>query len=234
MKILQTLIIISLSINLIAQTSMSEYKYLKEGFKIQQESGLDMKDGYVLIQSHIETSKYPKYDRVVDFRYLVKTNNGTVAALQLIVRRTDTNYEEYLCIPAFNSSSDVWRIAKDDFKVAFKEWPVSSLDYAWGMYKMISKQCESLKYSKSEGTKYLMATNGGILNFLKNGTYGKCAKCDYEPDNYISTTNRIMEYKYSDFKNFLEPEDGSRIEFFENGILSRDWKIFKGLIISNH
>lgn len=234
MKYLLTLFLILLSINLIAQTSMSEYKYLKEGFKVQQESGLDMKDGYVLIQSHTETVKYPKYNRIVDFRYLVKTNNGIVAALQLIVKRTDTNYEEYLCIPAFNSSNEVWKIAKDDFKAAFKEWPVSSLDYAWGMYKMISKQCEFITYKKSDGTKYLMATNGGILNFLENGTYGSCPRCDYEPDNYLSSTNRILDNKYTDYKNFIEPEDGSRIEFFENGILSRDWKIFKGLIISNH
>ena len=216
-----------------AQTTMSEYKYVKEGFKIQQESGLDNKDGYVLTQSHIERVNYPNFKRTVDFRYLVRTNNGEIAAIQLVVKRTDTGYEQYICLPAIKSSSDIWNLAKTDFNQAFKDWTKPSLDYTWGFFRMISSQANSIKFEKSQSIKYLYATNGGVHTFMSNGTYGVCGRCDYLPAEIDHKSNRILDKSYKDFKNFIELEEGSRLEFFKEGVLDWDWRIFNGIIIDD-
>ena len=48
-KILLTLATITVSITLQAQTTVEEYNYVSKGYKVQLESGLDMKKGYEMI-----------------------------------------------------------------------------------------------------------------------------------------------------------------------------------------
>jgi len=223
-----------MTIVLVGQTSTTEYKYIKEGFKIQEESGLDMKDGYVFVKSHFENTNRGEYTREVNFRFLVRTNTGEIAGTQMVFKRTDTTYEDFLCIPSKNSDKEIWNLAKSDFRKAAENWSQAARDYSWGMFKMISELASKMVYNKSRSTRYLRTSNGEISNFLKNGTYATCPNCPYVESEYIDSELTNLDNKYQYFKNFLELQDGTRLEFFEQGILSSEWKIYDGLIITQY
>lgn len=234
MKIFSTIFLVFITLVLVGQTSETEYKYIKQGFKVQEDSGLDMKDGYVFVKSHFEYTNRGEYNRVVNFRFLVRTNTGEIAGIQMIFKRTDSKYEEYICIPSKNSDKPIWNLAKSDFKKAAENWSQASRDYSWGMFTMISELASKITFNKSKSTKYLSASNGEISNFLKNGTYETCPKCAYVESEYLDSNLSTYDKKYTHFKNFLELQDGTRLEFFEDGILSNEWKIYDGLIISQY
>lgn len=94
---------ISIHSNVIAQTTIEEYNYVTKGYKVQEESGLDMKKGYLL---EMITNEY-KQERIAELRVLYRlkdTNKKEVAAYMLIYKRSGSNNVEYICVP--HPSSD--------------------------------------------------------------------------------------------------------------------------------
>lgn len=90
-----------------AQTTMDEFNYITKGYKIQLESGLDMKAGY----------EFTKIDEVVIGERSVTLskllNNKTRVAGYLMVYKKSNKDPEYICIPNPNSSYEVIELYKN-------------------------------------------------------------------------------------------------------------------------
>ena len=87
-----------------AQTTMEEYNYVIKGYKVQVESGLDMKKGYELTQ----IDKSSAGERVATLSKLVKvsgTQKKTVA--YMITYNKSSGATEYFCIPQPNSDDEI-------------------------------------------------------------------------------------------------------------------------------
>lgn len=99
-----------------AQTTIDEYNYVIKGYKIQIESGLDMKKGYEISNMGTEATA----ERRVILKKLVRTNTKKTAAYMLEYK-LGNNPAEYICIPSPNSSADIlklyWESLYNDQKV---------------------------------------------------------------------------------------------------------------------
>lgn len=122
-----------------SQTSEEEYNYLKKGYKIQIESGLDMKKGYSIKDFGTWGTDYSSYSRNTTFKGLYRDGETTPCAVLLIVQRTDNDYIDYVCIPHMNSSDAVWKTAFHDWRETAEDWSAGR-GYSWGMIKFISYQ----------------------------------------------------------------------------------------------
>ena len=103
-KIILALSLFCISLNGISQTSLEEYNYITKGYKVQMESGLDMKKGYELEDIKSHTSGV----RTASLKKLVKVNAGkkqTVA--YMVVYQKEQNPKEYYCIPSPKSEKDI-------------------------------------------------------------------------------------------------------------------------------
>jgi hypothetical protein len=99
------LLVITFNSNMLnAQTTVEEYNYVTKGYKVQIESGLDMKKGYEFYAiDHAESGV-----RTADLMILVRLK-GQVreTAAYAIVYTKEGNPPEYLCIPSPFSSEDI-------------------------------------------------------------------------------------------------------------------------------
>lgn len=122
------------------QTTLEEYNYLSKGYKIQLESGLDMKKGYI-IKDISETNEtfVGGFERTVLFKHLYRENESKPCATLMIQKRPDTGYIEYFCIPHKDSSLEIWQKARVDYNRISNNYTESSAFYSWAMIKMISE-----------------------------------------------------------------------------------------------
>lgn len=129
------------STSAIAQTTLEEYNYLTRGYKIQLESGLDMKSGYEIKDagSYAVTYGNGTFSRDVKFMHLYRIGEEIPCATLAIFSRSNTTYEEYYCIPHIDSSSEIWNQAFRDFETLSSAWSVSGTGYSWSLIKMISQ-----------------------------------------------------------------------------------------------
>ena len=80
-------------------TTVEEYNFLTKGYRIQIESGLDMKKGYQLLDlSTTTTGAYKFY-----FKELVRTQTNEVAAVLLIATSDVSGLTYYYAIPRNNN-----------------------------------------------------------------------------------------------------------------------------------
>lgn len=94
----------TVSLTVSSQTSAEEYNYLTKGYKVQIESGLDMKKGYELEDVDAVTAG----PRTVSLKKLNKvTGTQKKTAAYLIIYQKDTNPKEYICVPNPNSEKEV-------------------------------------------------------------------------------------------------------------------------------
>lgn len=133
-------------------TTLEEYNYLTKGYKIQIESGLDMKNGYVLKNFdnkffHNISIYDKKQSRKVDFKLLYRDNEKRPCAALMILTRVETNYKEYLCIPSWNN--ELWKNFEKDF------------------FKTV---CNAEGMSEAESTR-LVATSSYFFNSVKMLSY---------------------------------------------------------------
>ena len=101
---LSTIFLTTKTIN--AQTTIDEFNYISKGYKIQLESGLDMKAGY-------ESTKID--DIVIGERSVTLSKfvyNKTRVVGYLIVYKKSNKDTEYICIPNPNSGYDVIELFK--------------------------------------------------------------------------------------------------------------------------
>ncbi|MBS1652680.1 MAG: hypothetical protein JSU07_11795 [Bacteroidetes bacterium] len=87
-----------------SQTTAEEYNYLTKGYKVQIESGLDMKKGYELD----DVDAVSAGPRTATLKKLVKTTSGQKKiAAYLIIYQKEGNPKEYICVPNPNSDKEV-------------------------------------------------------------------------------------------------------------------------------
>lgn len=111
----------------ILPTSEEEYNYLSKGYKIQLESGLDMKKGYYIedmpiLKNHMRLNIDNVIKDVVRqsaFKLLFREGEKRPCAILLIQTRKDNNVQSYFCIPSY--SSDLWPKFYEDFFKNFKD-----------------------------------------------------------------------------------------------------------------
>jgi len=130
--------LLAITLLLQSQTTKEEYDYIVKGYKIQLENKLDMKSGYKFIDYDTWGIDYGKFKRKVTFKGLVREGEDKPCALLMILERTDRDYEEYLCIPHYDSPEEIWDKSYNDFKNATIDWSQASIGYAWGMVQFIS------------------------------------------------------------------------------------------------
>ena len=87
-----------------AQTTMEEYNYITKGYKVQVESGLDMKAGYELKDVERESSG----DRMAQLRVLYRVKGTTKeTAAYMIQYEKKGQPTEYICIPHPGSDQNI-------------------------------------------------------------------------------------------------------------------------------
>src|SRR5437868_3480957 len=110
-KLIFTISAVLLLGTLSAQTSQTEYNYVTKGYKVQQESGLDMKKGYEIkdVDYIKQAGANGSIEREVWLKALNRiSENGvkTIAAYMVVYHRIGKD-QEYLCIPAPNSAKEI-------------------------------------------------------------------------------------------------------------------------------
>lgn len=103
MKKTLVLIIASLTITIngISQTTLEEYNYITKGYKVQIESGLDMKKGY----EFEDVDKVKIGIRVAELKKLI--NGQKKIAAYMIIYQKENGPKDYICIPSPNSDKEV-------------------------------------------------------------------------------------------------------------------------------
>jgi len=98
------------SINLFAQqTTEEEYNYITKGYKIQIESGLDMKKGYTLKDLGMWALNFNQEgNRQVTFKGLYRDGSLKPCAIMMIYQRPSTSHFDYYCIPSLDAEKDFW------------------------------------------------------------------------------------------------------------------------------
>ena len=88
------ILLISSALHCFSQTTLEEWNYITKGYKIQVESGLDMKKGYQIVFDH----KQNDGSIYCEFWTLLKVNRGIGEKVAIMVI---TNYDggHYYCIP---------------------------------------------------------------------------------------------------------------------------------------
>jgi hypothetical protein len=99
-------------------TTLEEYNYLTKGYKIQIESGLDMKKGYTLKDVYFDFKSSVRIGnkeiiRTSNFKLLIRDGQELPCAILLITTRLDNNVKSYHCIPSHGSN--LWENFKSDF-----------------------------------------------------------------------------------------------------------------------
>lgn len=102
-----TLLVIALSICTLinAQTTLEEYNYLTKGYKVQIESGLDMKKGYEL--EDVDSGQTPDQLRTIYVKRLLKINGTQKTTAAYLLIYTKGNNTEYICVPHPKSETDI-------------------------------------------------------------------------------------------------------------------------------
>jgi len=93
------------------QTTQEEYNYITKGYKVQIDSGLDMKKGYSFLDYGSSGLNSGSETRTCEFKGLVRQNQNKPCAIMMIYRRTDIPNGQvyYICIPSANSSDELWK-----------------------------------------------------------------------------------------------------------------------------
>jgi hypothetical protein len=102
------------TINSNAQTTLEEYNYLTKGYKVQMESGLDMKKGYEL--SSVDAENTSQRNAELKLLHRLKNSKKEIAAYLIIYNKIG-NEKEYICVPNPKSNDDVkslyWKMLYD-------------------------------------------------------------------------------------------------------------------------
>jgi len=135
-------LLLFVSFNLFAQpdstavegTTIEEYNYLTKGYKIQIESGLDMKKGYVLknvpgyFSDKMSYTNDNLFKRESNYKLLYKDGSTKPCAILMILtvyHKSKLTGTHYFCIPTYNSN--LWLNFKEDlYKVYMKNYETNT------------------------------------------------------------------------------------------------------------
>jgi hypothetical protein len=123
-------------------TTQEEYNYIKSGLRFQLENGLGIKPGYKIVREGQWGLTYDSgsYKRMVDFFTVYRVEGNVPCGLLMITTRSDTNYEDWFCIPSYGASDALWKTAYTDFLEFTKNWESAPAHaYSWGIIRMLSR-----------------------------------------------------------------------------------------------
>jgi hypothetical protein len=86
------------------QTTLEEYNYVTKGYKVQVESGLDMKKGYEFTSIDTVSTKIATAEMKILYR--LKENKKEIAAYLIIYNRYGRTIE-YICVPDPKSENEI-------------------------------------------------------------------------------------------------------------------------------
>ncbi|MDO9137091.1 MAG: hypothetical protein Q7U21_04665 [Lutibacter sp.] len=144
-KTLFTTLIVSILLSITSsfgQTTQEEYNYITKGFKVQLESGLDMKKGYSFVHMDHSAVTSEKEKRSTDFKALMKVGQTKPSAIMMIYKRTDIANGAiiYVCIPSPDASKEIWQQTMDFISAKFKNNDVMLQTVIWGLMQFSSKE----------------------------------------------------------------------------------------------
>ncbi|HPD25062.1 MAG TPA: hypothetical protein P5312_08565 [Bacteroidales bacterium] len=86
------------------QTTLEEYNYVTKGYKVQLESGLDMKKGYELENVDEATAG----ERTVTLKKLIKVSaNQKKTVAYMLTYKKGSGATQYICIPHPSSDNEI-------------------------------------------------------------------------------------------------------------------------------
>lgn len=88
----------------VAQTTREEYNYVTKGYKVQIESGLDMKKGYEV--KYLDNTETEKRTATLNTLYRIDGPEKEVAAFMVVYKKKG-NPTEYICIPHPQSDEEI-------------------------------------------------------------------------------------------------------------------------------
>lgn len=149
-RLLLVLILWHLSIfTAFTQTTLEEYNYITKGYKIQQESGLDMKKGYILSDMTDFTSLDFGQDenqgkRGMVFKGLIRNSESKPCAIMAIYQRKVNGvikFEEHFCIPMPNNN-DLWNKTLEQINANWSSENAKLMfsSMLWAMMKFASQE----------------------------------------------------------------------------------------------
>lgn len=134
-KITLLIIVLFTTMKLYSQTTQEEYNYITKGYKVQTESGLDMKKGYHFQDITDTWITSGEIQRKCTFKALVRDGQTKPCAILCIYTRSDNGFKDYLCIPTFDSSKEIW----DEVFQKFNSYDgTGATTLIWGMAKLAS------------------------------------------------------------------------------------------------
>jgi hypothetical protein len=91
-----------------SQTTQEEYNYVTKGYKVQVESGLDMKKGYIIkdLDMVSQTASNGTTIRQASLKKLTKTSTNEAVAFMIVYQRAG-KVPEYFCIPSPTASQEL-------------------------------------------------------------------------------------------------------------------------------
>lgn len=116
------------------QTTQEEYNYLTKGYKVQVESGLDMKKGYQLQDLNYQTITSGSTERTCTFKAFIRNGETKPCAILCIYSR-DKSIIDYLCIPTYDTPKAIWDETFQKFNTYTE---VGATTLIWGMAKLAS------------------------------------------------------------------------------------------------
>mgnify|MGYP001810283802 CR=1 FL=1 len=138
MKKLIVLLFMALSISAYSQTTLEEWNYITKGYKIQKESGLDMKKGYDVKFLITENSFINSIDRTFNLYELIRLKDNSSAGIIIEYIKRDRGVKSifYFGIPQKNSSVEIWNMAHNS-NFAFENKEIG-IAYSWALTRLIS------------------------------------------------------------------------------------------------
>ena len=142
-KLLFTLVATLFTITVVAQTTEEEYNYVTKGYKVQMESGLDMKKGYSLKELGNWSLNFGSDGtREAVFKGLYRDNSTKSCAIMLIYKRPSTGYTEYYCIPTIDAPQNLWDKTLEQINTHFTEQNAKAVysTLVWALMKFSVQQ----------------------------------------------------------------------------------------------
>jgi hypothetical protein len=127
-----------------AQTTQEEYNYITKGYKIQLESGLDMKKGYSLTDLGHWGLNHDTEKRNCTFKGLVREGQVKPCAILLIYQRTDLSNGAvfYICIPSADAPENIWEQTLDFINANFKDNIQFNNTVLWALMKFSAQETQ--------------------------------------------------------------------------------------------
>jgi hypothetical protein len=126
----------------VSQTTQEEYNYITKGYKVQIESGLDMKKGYSFTDLGDWGLTHGTEKRRCEFKALMRSGQAKPCAILMIYKRTDieNGATYYVCIPSQGSSDEIWKQTLDFINEKCRDNTLLQNTIIWALMNFSSLQ----------------------------------------------------------------------------------------------